>query len=184
MRTKLSFVFAVSIAWGFLSPVARAQLVLNVNPATKTLWFTGSDSGTTASGGSVSWQQNYPSSNANFNFTTGATGLLTTVVGYSGATFAVDQNTGTFFQVSMFGGAGSTFDTITGNGASHTYDYSSWTPYEQGVLESLTSLPTITHGTVNTMVVSVIPEPSTYGALFGLVALGFAAYRRRRRQVG
>jgi hypothetical protein len=27
-----------------------------------------------------------------------------------------------------------------------------------------------------------IPEPSTYAALFGFAALGFAAYRRRRRQ--
>ena len=30
--------------------------------------------------------------------------------------------------------------------------------------------------------VSAIPEPSTYAALFGLAALGFAAYRRRHRQ--
>ena len=30
--------------------------------------------------------------------------------------------------------------------------------------------------------VSAIPEPSTYAALFGLCALGFAAYRRRYRQ--
>lgn len=31
---------------------------------------------------------------------------------------------------------------------------------------------------------AAIPEPSTYAALFGLVALGFAVYRRRRRQAG
>jgi hypothetical protein len=29
---------------------------------------------------------------------------------------------------------------------------------------------------------SAIPEPSTYAVLFGLAAMGFAAYRRRRRQ--
>ena len=29
-----------------------------------------------------------------------------------------------------------------------------------------------------------IPEPSTYAAILGLTALGFAAYRRRRRQAG
>ena len=29
---------------------------------------------------------------------------------------------------------------------------------------------------------SAVPEPSTYAAMFGLTALGFAAYRRRRRQ--
>ena len=31
--------------------------------------------------------------------------------------------------------------------------------------------------------VSAIPEPSTHAALFGLAALGFAAYRRRHRQM-
>ena len=32
--------------------------------------------------------------------------------------------------------------------------------------------------------IAAIPEPSTYAMLFGLAALGVAAYRRRRRQVG
>ncbi len=32
--------------------------------------------------------------------------------------------------------------------------------------------------------IQAIPEPSTYTALFGLAGLGFAAYRKRRRQAG
>ena len=31
--------------------------------------------------------------------------------------------------------------------------------------------------------VSAVPEPSTYAAIFGVVALGFAAYRRRKNSV-
>lgn len=34
------------------------------------------------------------------------------------------------------------------------------------------------------MTVSAIPEPSTYAAMFGLLTLGFAAYRRRPRKLG
>jgi hypothetical protein len=34
---------------------------------------------------------------------------------------------------------------------------------------------------MDNIVVTAIPEPSTYAALFGLLAIGFVAYRRRRR---
>ena len=37
-------------------------------------------------------------------------------------------------------------------------------------------------GELQAFTVTAIPEPSTYAALFGLTALGFAAYRRRHRQ--
>ncbi|MCC5840925.1 MAG: PEP-CTERM sorting domain-containing protein [Opitutales bacterium] len=33
---------------------------------------------------------------------------------------------------------------------------------------------------IDNLVVTAIPEPSTYAALIGLLALGFVAYRRRR----
>jgi hypothetical protein len=38
--------------------------------------------------------------------------------------------------------------------------------------------------TATSLTIGAVPEPSTYAALIGLAALGYAAYCRWRRQVG
>ncbi len=56
------------------------------------------------------------------------------------------------------------------------------TYYPNGVLYGF---PSSTDETIPWIAIyTPIPEPATYTALFGLVALGFAAYGRRRRQLG
>ena len=51
--------------------------------------------------------------------------------------------------------------------------------------ETTQGLLTMNTGTMTSFSVSgtAVPEPSTYAALFGVGALGFAAYRRRRTQL-
>lgn len=51
-----------------------------------------------------------------------------------------------------------------------------WGTYNDGA--TLQGIAGSTAGSTSTG--SAVPEPSTYAAIFGLAALGFAAYRRRR----
>lgn len=87
--------------------------------------------------------------------------------------------------LNLFGlGGGSTgahFTSISGSGSGYTESWTndggSWT--STSIANS--QLLTFNQSTGNLTFASAIPEPSTYAALFGVVALGFVAYRRRKR---
>lgn len=178
MKLPRLFVTAtVSLVW--LVSSAQAQLVFNVDSAAETLWFTGSDSGTTSGGNkAVAWfngsTNSLPSYDASSLFTNSGELPASVVldVGSSGSQLIFSYSTG----------AAAT--TITGKGAGTSYDYSGWTVGEKSTLEGLTVM-SLTQGTdfdSVTVSVSAVPEPSTYASLMGLVAMAGATFRRRRHR--
>ncbi|MCF7687139.1 MAG: PEP-CTERM sorting domain-containing protein [Cephaloticoccus sp.] len=165
------------------APVARAQLTLNLDTTAKTLWFTGSDSGTTAIVGALHWQTGGSGSVVHYTFT--VADLLTSTLTFSNQHEFQTTSNNDGFALILNGASATTAVTLTGKGSSFTYDYSGFSANDQTFLEGLTSIPFTTGTGFSSITVSAsaVPEPSTYAAIFGAIALlGTIAVRKRAKR--
>lgn len=189
------------------APVARAQLVLNLDKLNHTLWFTGTSSGNTDGWGGSSWMSPFQagqpaggsvSITAELEYTSYLSSL--TPSGAPAPRFLVvlkqDSSSTYYLSVQTYFAA---YDNGQGTGggpisiigsdlpASHV-DYAA--ALGLSGLDFLTPGMTLPNnngsgfGLLSVNVVSAVPEPSTYAAFAGLGVLGVAGYRRRRRQEG
>jgi len=163
---------------------ARAQLVMHVDATAQTLWFTGSDSGTTPPVGPpsawVGWQVG--------SFSGSYNSVSLSLFSFSNAqptSFDIGVDSSSFYVRFTYTDR-SAAATIDGVGSGTTYNYSSWSAGEIATLEGLSSLSsTDSMSGWKSMTVSVtgaaVPEPSTYALLMGVSALAGVIFLRRRR---
>lgn len=138
--------------------------VLNVNSGSIVAGSLQNTAGTTVNlnGGTITLSATWSMANGIFNMTSGSV---------SAAALATNGDS----RINFFTGSTATL-TVTGLGLS---DYETlWTQtrlrFDGGNAGSFAD-----HFVVNGSTLTVVPEPSTYAALLGLLALGFVAWRRR-----
>ncbi len=169
-----------------VSAIAQAQLVLRVDPTSKTLWMEGSDSGSSANTNSVMWQTG--SVSAGYY---GIAPLTTDFVSITTDNFFIrqllfnDQTSPTEFNLTFAGGNADNYDFV-GGGQANAISYASISAGQQSLLEEGRTL-LLGYGSgfssiaVQVGAASAVPEPSTYALLFGVGAFGCVACRRRRQ---
>jgi len=143
MKTRIRIIGAL-IACLIAVPFSRAQLILNFNATSKTLWFTGSASGTTDFSGVVRWATGGSGPATIYAFT--FSNLFNSTVTFSGQTDFVTSAGVDFFALTLGSGPASSAAMITGLGSSFTFDYSGFTAGEIADLEAFNTIP-LTMGT-------------------------------------
>jgi hypothetical protein len=116
--------------------------------------------------------------------------LAVSGLGASGVSVSATGDTISYTSQSSYGNISSELEG-TGPGSSQVYVLTSTTPgtgshNPEGPLATATDIGTMTlssGGELTFAGVSAIPEPSTYGAILGVLAIGFVAIRRRLRVV-
>lgn len=158
----------------------RAQLVLNVNPDTQTMWLSGTASGTPADmdgSGRISWDINQSGTwtSGGFNFSSGLNSSVSTVTsGFVYQPLALDGRFGVAFNFSS--GAAT---AITGNGT--VFSYAGFGPFARTALETGGSLSLTTGTGFGNFTIASVPEPATLALVFGAAALASTQLVRRRR---
>ena len=103
----------------------------------------------------------------------------------SGATYRIGAfsfNGESGYSINLPSNGFSTSGDITLTGAVRSNDFSSFAFPAAGP-DTNNPNNLVVRGNAMYSVVTPVPEPATYAAIFGLVALGFAAYRRHRKLV-
>lgn len=163
-----------------LSLPSRAEIILTLDTTTRTLWFSGSDTGTLSS---LYW----------WDFTGWAEGKLSNPYGTLDITDAFSFSSGTTYGASLMisssaieidtiaSGAGST-DTVTISAAGSTvsFDYSGLSSAYIAYLESLIGSTIDPPSDSDFSALRVIPEPATYALIAGCATLSWVLIRRRR----
>lgn len=171
---------------GIFTPIARAQLVLNLNTDTQMLWFTGTSSAGASEVANLldtaAWQTGTGTQDNQLV----VLGALQSdgLVGISAATLETDSSSSLVALVLRFTSAvGSA--TISGTGSGNAVSYSSIGASAISNLEAATTLALSIgtgFGDINVSAMSAVPEPSTYASLIGSLALIGVALRRPRRR--
>ncbi len=177
---KLSF---ASVVLALLAPVVplRAEITMHIDAAGDRLWFSGSDAGTLQPfiiGQYTGWTigaNGYPAEQLDLSpaFTASTTtGDIGQFFSYSGG-----------LEISLIALAGASNCTFTANPA-QVFSYSGFAQPQKDYLESLSgqSLANAYPGSGFGSMQVAIPEPSTYAVIVGVGVLGFAAFRRGRKQ--
>jgi hypothetical protein len=186
MKKILSLVAALSL---MLPAVSNASLTLNIDTANDQLWFTGSDTGSSAADDEdnvITWL------NASVGEAIGINNLdISSLLTFNDwtasiASFYVIQgvNSTSGIEIILDGDSAGNGITITGNGAK--IDYSGLGATYVSLLESYATATSMSLSEGSgfssiTVVAAAVPEPAYFAGLAGLGALGAVLVYRRRQ---
>ena len=185
---RTAIITAVLVAFSSFVSSASAELVMTIDAASDTLYFTGSDSGTPGFGiqPEVVWTNSLPG-NVGDVFIDNNTGLEPLITSSPNAVgqiqIGIVYSSGvdrTFFDL----GVGLTdigvFTTLSGNGPAISFDYSGFTTGQQTALESFVGTTAIVSvgSDFASLQIAAVPEPSSL-ALLGLCGPVLMSHRKR-----
>lgn len=186
MRNNLLRFLLLVGATGLLTTTAQAQLVLNLDTANKFLWFTGSSGAGNSAFISLDniaqWDQS-PGSTANTLDVSGtvSAGALIDISNPPTLSFE-SASSGVSFVVHFTTALSNA--AVTGTGEANKVSYSSIAGTAISNLENgtTTTLTLVQGSNFGDITVSAVPEPSSYTAIIGGLAMGSVLLRRRGRR--
>jgi hypothetical protein len=187
-RSAYALLVMASLGLAVVS-TAKAQLTLNYDTANNKLWFTGTDTLTTNGTGRIEWWNGTSGTDVFTHYFAGnptVPNLLSSTVAATSSAIDMDQDGTSHFAYTIVTDSPNTSVTLTGLGYAAAIGFGDFTGTELAVLNSLSGTTVATYGgTVggNPLNLQAIPEPSTYAALFGVIALAGTIYWKRDRRV-